>query len=1027
MIHNHHRRALLLAASLFSLAASEVVLAQTSDAPETTAPDSTPQGDIIVTGTRISGAKTSQALPVTVVSEEQIAATGAVSGDELFRSIPQMGGVSFNSSRGQVSSNFARGDIGSVDLRGLGVGNTLVLINGRRVVQHPSSQASNTLAPVTTYNTNAIPVYGVQRVEVLRDGAAALYGTDAVAGVVNTILRDDISGGGLTAQYGGAEGTGMREFSGSGYLGTDFAQGRGNISMLFNYVHRSALDSTDQDFTATSDHRFFKPFLGTIFEGSNSLDDTSTSSPWGNFTTLGGVPVFQGSTRLTTAGGSFSIQPTANGGCAAVLPNDICIDDGNRATTGADRNTRWDAQAYFPISIMPKLDRANVYATGHYDLTDNLTLFGEASYYYAKTRSVQSSVFTIGSIRMTVPASNYWNPFGPVTFADGSANPNRLPGIDAPAEGLPVTITNYIFNDAGPTIVNVENKQSRFLAGLRGEALGFDWESALLYSEASVRDSQDGISATALQQSLALSTPDAYNPFNGGNPNDPMGIDSTPSSQAALDSIRVKNVRRNKSTLAQWDFRASKSDLFALPAGNVGMAFGAEARRDTQYDNRDPRVDGTLTWTDTVTGINQPSELFGVSPTPDTKGGRTVLSAYAEFAVPIVSQDMDVPLVRSLELQLAGRYEHYSDFGSIAKPKVAAAWDLFDGLRLRGSWAQGFRAPNLEQTNATLVTRGNTRTDWIRCEADLRAGRISNFNQCSQRYVATERRAGNPDLKPETSETWTAGAVVQPPFMNTSRVRTTFTVDYWQVKQKGIVGVFGGGNAMISDYLARVQGSADPNVSRRPATADDIALFAGTGIDPVGTVQYVEDKYRNLEPQTVRGIDFGFNLSVRDTGIGDFSLGINAAYLLKYFRNVSPEVQALLDARSAGQIDVDTVIPEASDQIRQGGFPKWRGSTSLTWNLGQVTMGGFVDYTSSIMDTAITVSGQNLRLDSYTTANLYVQYAFKDGAMDGARVRVGARNLTNAHPPLNSSGFGYDGALYSPVPRYWYVNVSKEF
>src|SRR3546814_11806814 len=118
---------------------------------------------------------------------------------------------------------------------------------------------------------------------------------------------------------------------------------------------------------------------------------------------------------------------------------------------------------------------------------------------YAKTRSIQDSVFSIGSIQMTVPASNYWNPFGPVTFANGMANPNRLAGIDAPAAGLPVTMTSYRFVDLGPTVVDVTNRQFRALLGLRGEALGFNWETAALYSQATVRDVQDGISATLLQ------------------------------------------------------------------------------------------------------------------------------------------------------------------------------------------------------------------------------------------------------------------------------------------------------------------------------------------------------------------------------------------------------------------------------------------------------------------------------------------------------------------------------------------------
>ncbi|MCA0208469.1 MAG: TonB-dependent receptor [Proteobacteria bacterium] len=1026
--YSNYRKHILAAASLIGMIAAQNAAAQ-EQAAETqaaTEPQTAPRGEeIVVTGSRIAGTKITEALPVTVVGEDEIAATAAVSGDELLRSIPQMSDQSFNSSNGQTSSNFARGDVGSIDLRGLGVGNTLVLLNGRRLVQHPSSQASTSLAPVITYNSNSIPVFGIQRVEVLRDGAAALYGTDAVAGVVNTILRDNVNGGGLSVQYGGAEGTGLREFNGSGYLGTDFAENRGNISLLFNYTNRTALSSQDQDYTATSDHRFFDDFAGTVFAGSNSLDDTSTLSQWGNFTT--GVRVRRGTTNITTTGGVFSIQPTANGGCSADLGGGICIDDATRATTGADRNTRWDAQANYPLSIIPRLDRVNVFANGHYDLSDNLTVFGEAGYYYAKTRSIQDSVFSIGSIQMTVPASNYWNPFGPVTFANGTLNPNRLAGIDAPAAGLPVTITSYRFVDMGPTVVDVTNRQFRALLGLRGEALGFNWETAALYSQATVRDVQDGISATLLQQSLALSTPDAYNPFNGGSATNPTGPDTTPSNQAALDAIAIKTVRAGKSTLAQWDFRASKADLLTLPAGNVGMALGFELRRDSYLDDRDERVDGTITWTDTVTGIVQPSDLFGVSPTPDTKGSRTVFAAYSELAVPLIAPEMNVPLIRSLELQLAGRYEHYSDFGSIAKPKVAAAWDLFDGWRIRGSWAQGFRAPNLEQTKATIITRGNTRTDYIRCEADLRAGRITSFDACAQGFVTTGRRAGNPDLKPETSTTWTIGTVLQPPAFNTGRLRTTFTVDYWQVKQKGIVGVFGEGNALISDYLLRLQGSSDPTVVRLAPTADDIALFAGTGIAPVGRVQYVDDQYRNLEPQTVRGIDFGLNVGLRDTGIGDFTMSANAAYLLKYFRDVSPDIRVLLDARAAGDINIDTVIPEGGNQVRRDAFPKWRGSASLTWKLGQFTAGGFVSYTGSVIDNDISIGGENLIVKAYTTASLYVQYDLKGGFTDGTQLRVGVRNITNAQPPIDSSGFGYMGSLHSPIPRYWYVNVRKTF
>jgi iron complex outermembrane recepter protein len=229
---------------------------------------------------------------------------------------------------------------------------------------------------------------------------------------------------------------------------------------------------------------------------------------------------------------------------------------------------------------------------------------------------------------VTIPASNYWNPFGPTVFADGQANPNRLANLNIPAAGLPVTLVNYRFVDMGPTRVEVETSQIRVLAGARGEKFGFKWDSAFLYSQAEVTDTQDGISSTLLQRQLALSTPDAYNPFNGANPANPAaGGDTTPSSQAALDAIRIKSVRRGKSSLALWDFKVSKVDLMSLPGGDLGVAAGVEFRRETQLDDRDPRVDGTIGFTDMVTGQFQTADLFGVSPTPDTKGSRKVGAA----------------------------------------------------------------------------------------------------------------------------------------------------------------------------------------------------------------------------------------------------------------------------------------------------------------------------------------------------------------------------------------------------------------
>ncbi|KCZ51953.1 hypothetical protein HY29_05290 [Hyphomonas beringensis] len=981
---------------------------------------------VVVVGSRISGADVAGALPVTVVGADEIEAIGAVSGEDLFLAIPQFGDVSFNQTSGQVSSNFARGDVGSVDLRNLGVGSTLVLINGRRGVNYPSSQASDTLAPVLTFNSNTVPVNGIKRVEVLRDGAGAIYGSDAVAGVVNMVLQDDFEGARLEAQYGGAPDTNLDELTLNGLFGTAFNGGRGNVTLFANYTDRSALLASDQDFSASADLRPF--FVGTEFEGSNSLLNSSTTTPWGVFRTVDGVPVLQNGARITSGSGSFHLQPGTNAGCLSDIGNDICIDDGNPSTTGADVNLRWDARQNYPISITPDLERINLFATSKYDLGNGMELFGEAAYYRAETESVQDSIFTIGSVKMTIPASNYWNPFGPVRFEDGTLNPNRLPGIDAPAEGVPLVLQTLRFSDLGPTTVRVTAEQYRALAGLRGDFNGWDWETALLYSEATVDDRQEGIDATAFQANLALSTPDAFNPFDGGNPLNP-GSDNTFSSQATIDAIMFETNRKNKTTLFQWDASISRSDLFQTWAGDVGMAAGIEFRRETQLDDRDPNVDGTITWYDTVLDVTQESNMFGVSPTPDNSGSRNVTSVYTEFAIPLVSEEMNIPLVQALNLQLAGRYEDYSDFGSVAKPKVALSWDVVDGLRLRGAYSEGFRAPNLEQVNATVVTRGNTRTDWVLCEADLRAGRITSFDDCNASVVATGRRAGNPDLEAEESTNWTVGTVFQPQGMADFLGNMTFTVDYWSIEQTGLVGVFGGGNALIVDYLNRVEGSSNPNVIRLDPTSDDIARFAGTGLDPVGQVLYVDDIYQNLQPQTVEGVDLGFMWSLDDTRAGDFDFSLNASRLLTYERGVSPDIEAMYAAREAGLINELTELPESEDLIEQNGNPKWRLSSTLTWTFDQFRVGASATYVGGIDDTSLSNgAGNYYRVDDHTLVNLYAQYSFEqDGLFGNSRIRVGARNLFDQAPPLADETYGYRGSLYPATPRYLYVSVQKEF
>jgi iron complex outermembrane receptor protein len=1026
-----HKGALLGGAAVLALLSAGVATAQ--EAPVQTAPQGaqSPQeaaaelGEVVVVGSQIRGASTTNALPVVVVDQEQIDAVGAVSGDDLLRSIPQMGDVLFDSANNPQTSNSARGDVNSVNLRSLGVGNTLVLVNGRRMVQHPTSQGTSDTGtvPVLSYNSNAIPVAGLERVEVLLDGAAAIYGADAVAGVVNTVLQDEFDGLTLETRYGGAEGTGLREFEFNVFAGRNFE--RGNLSLFANYADRTRLMADEQDFTSSDDMRpFFSTFPG--YETSTVPDGRSSHTTWA---ALSIAPVTT-ATRprsngvvVTTAAGAFHYQPESFG-CVGVDLGDTCLVSGAAAYNGVNREMRFDTRK--GTTVRPSVERGNLFLTGHYDLTDSLTVFGEIGLYAAESVAIQPPVVNLNGL--WIPATNYWNPFGP-TILNGAPNPNRLPNLtNVPASGLAVRLGNYRFADAGFQEVTVKNYQSRFLGGVRGEWRGFDWEGALLYSEAEAEDISPNINMTALQQQLALSTPDAYNPFNGGCVSTPSYNDCTPSSQAAIDAIVFDMRRLSRTTLALADFKMSRNDLFELPGGPVGVAMGVEFRRETQSDDRDENLDGTFTFVDMVTGETNLSNVSAVSPNPDTEGDRTVAGAFVEFAIPVVSPEMNIPLVQSIDVQLAGRFENYSDFGSVGKPKIAVAWDVVDGLRIRGSYSEGFRAPNLEQVNATQYARLASAPDFIRCEADIRNGTIANMSQCTRTASVSLQIAGNPDLKPEESTNWSYGLVFQPTFLPEQLGDFTFTVDRWKIEQEQIVGLLGAQTALALEYLNRVQGGTNLNVVRSAPTQDDIDLFDGTGLAAVGTATSISDRFINLLPQTVEGMDYGFSWSKRRTEWGTFIFRANAQQLLTFSRSPGDIVDSLYAARAAGTIDALTPLPDSSQLIARNGRPEWKISASFTWRHGPWRVGASTQYVSEVFQTGLlSATGDPWKVTDQTVLNLYGQYEFEEqfGAAAGTELRIGVRDLTDEGPSLADGG--YLGSVQRPYGRYWYVDISKTF
>lgn len=1006
------------------LATASAALAQDAPGQPQTAADIAAQEaeqgeEVVVIGSQIKGADVAGALPVTVLNEDDIAAAAATSGDELFRSIPQAGDVAFNESRDAGGINDARGDTASINLRALGTGNTLVLLNGRRMVLHPGTQSEN-LVPVQSVNVNAIPVLGIRRVEVLLDGAAAIYGSDAVAGVINTVLKDNFKGIRASGEVSFTEDSGQIETEFAFEAGHSFNGGKSNISLFGSYNHRDPLYARERRNSRSADLR---PLVaGTPFANDTDFDNTSTDSIWGEFQRLtnsyaASTTAAQVNGTTLTTNGIFHIQPTGNGSCVAPTPYaGTCWDNSSLSTASTDNNLKYDINSV--RTLMGRNDRLNLFGFFNHEFDSGLEFFAEAAWYRADYESVREQDTALASQRLIIPANGFYNPLGPV------GSPNRIPGLTGVLNaGVPIELIDYRPVDAGPLVVNVRNDTMRFLGGFRGEIFGFDFDSAALYSRARTRDSMHTVSLTKFQEALSRTDASAYNPFNGGDPLRPGWLDSTPNPQSVIDGFMVDIYRISTSELAMADFKLSKNDLFELPGGRVGMAAGVEFRHETFFDDRDPRLDGSIAFT-ALDGSSNGSDTMGASPTPDSGGNRNVFSGFLEFAVPVIAPEMDVPLIRSLDLQLAGRVESYEGFGTVAKPKVAVSWFPVANLQLRGSWSQGFRAPNLPQLFESGIQRSNTRTDWIKCEADFRKGAISNFDDCTRSQGVVSNRSGSLDLEPEESDNLSLGGTFQ---LNMgSAGRLTFTADYWEIRQKNVIGLFGDSNALLLDYLLRLSGSSNPNVQRVAPTQADIDAFAGTGIAPAGRIIQVIDNYTNLTPRSVRGYDLGLYYQVKDTGLGDFSVRVNAARLLEFYQVPNETVQSLIDAQADGTIDGTINVVGAQSLIEENGRPKWRGTASVTWRHRGFGLGYYASYVGAVTDTsALLADGTRWRVDDYLTHSLYAQYTVDGGPMDSLRLRVGARNLFNTLAPLADQPTGYIGDLYSNRGRQIYFSVSK--
>ena len=990
-------RAGLAALAAVSFLGSGLAFAQEAEDDEDEVVD-----EITVTGTQIKGANISDALAVSVFSAEDIEIMGIESGDELIDMIPELGQNFFSETDTAGGVNAARGDVGAINMRNLGTGNTLVLLNGRRMVNmatYQTEEVGGSFVPVNSVNSNHIPVYGVERVEILRDGASAIYGADAVAGVINTVLKDDFEGFTIRARYTDFDNLPRGDQALALEWGTSFNGGATHVGVFARHYERDRVNTQDDPRWANSDFRYrFDP--SSPYATSTIFRNDSANSLYGQFDIVSSVGSSHSlrQNELVDSAGEFEVYPIGDARCdnsqagASAPVFDLgygtCLHEDGQGTIRYNLNDNRD--------LLSELERTTIYAYFNHELESGLEMFGDAYFYDSKTNRINAPSIDLSSVPLRVGAANYYNPFGPI------GSPNRLPdsiiGTDVPAEGYELRMDFYRFAEV-PRIVNNDGDAYRLLAGLRGSSGDWDWESALVYSEASRDDvTSNRISNTLITNALFDPTPSAYNPFSGG-------VDTN------LEQALIDVYRKGETTLASWDARISNAELFEMPAGPAGFVAGYEYRKEEYKDDRDPRLDGTINFTD-FEGDTYPltSDVVNSSPTPDGAGDRTTNSLFAEFQLPIHE---------TLDVQLAYRFEDFDDIGSTGVGKIAFGLRPLDKLLFRGSWSEAFRAPNLITINEAFVARSNTLNDWV-CFYGEDQGTLDE--DCD--YGIQRQATGSKSLKPEESVNTSFGVVLE------LAEGLTITADYWTIEKDDTIGLFGEENQILYDLVLRLQAGmgncasvqGNPAVVRLPVDPTDTDLIDGymaAGLCPVGEVDFVSDNYTNLDTRRLEGYDIGFYYNF-ETAIGMFDLRYNGSFYETFEQTASGELStAVLAAKDADPTIVYPLIG-LGDLLGINGNQENRHSASVAWQKN--------DWAASVQGFRISgfdqilSNGDAFPIPSMNTYNAKFDYGFEIGETD-MRVRLGINNFTDERAPIADASYGFFQDAHRDWGRYYYVDL----
>jgi len=780
-------------AMVLSLALSGIVHAQTA---KTSLADAN-QGleEVVVTGTAIRGLNAETALPVQVLKREDIERTGATTTEDLFRTLTAASAA--GSVQTAQGTGVQTGSLSAISLRGLGSGRTLVLINGRRSSVYGGGSAG---ANGDSVDISAIPLAAIERVEILKDGASSLYGSDAIAGVVNFILKSDYQGlevnalAGTPTRDGGGTKESFSAFGGLGDLKTD----RYNVMLGVNFDHTSPILGSSRSFASR-----YNPTYG------NDL----TSS----FAFPANVILPSGAVANPLAGncGPFSISNAFDHKAQCRFDNDQFV------------------------ALQPEQKRLGEILDGHLAVGENSQLYIEQSFDQTKTQQ-QVQPVPLSNANPLLPGNPYvaylanliatqypgLSPAGLVGTGAFLLPPGSpyYPTAFATANGIPAgRPLNLIYRDFanGPRLTEDTANALRGVIGFKGSALGWDYDSGLLYSEVKVHED---LLAGYAQYSKIMPLLDSgtINPF--GPTTDPAAI------AAAKATEFLGQDFASKTSITSLNGTASRS-FFQLPGGNFTGAVGAEVRRETfAYDPAAAVQTGDIAGQ----GGNQLPE----------DAARMVESAFLEI---------NAPIIHGLDADAAVRYDHYQGVGSTVNPKGSLKFQPTDWLLLRTSAGSGFRAPSLTDLfagQASSVTANGTR-DPIKCPTP-----DPNNLACGAQFSTIT--GGNPNLTPEKSTSLTLGAVFQP-------VKDlSIDLDSFWIYLKNQIVV---GGLPVGTILASA------------ASATQFASFVSR--DANGNIVSITQTNQNLFKSEVSGLDmdlkYAFNLPV-----GRMRLLANGTYFYKY-------------------------------------------------------------------------------------------------------------------------------------------------